>query len=57
MTDMHVGRVFRSAGGWAKYRCVAKDRDGCYIMRSVLAPGRCIVVTELELMTGWRAIR
>ena len=56
MTDMNVGRIFRSAGGWAKYRCVARDRDGCYIMRSVLAPSRCIVVTELELITGWREI-
>ena len=56
MTDMNVGRVFKSTSGWAKYRCVARDRDGSYIMRSVSAPGKCIVLTEMELLARWKVI-
>ena len=56
MTDMHVGKVFKSTTGWGKYRCVARDRDGAYIMRSVTAPGRCFVLTELELLAHFKEI-
>ena len=56
MSDMNVGRVFKSTSGWAKYRCVAKDRDGSYILRSIIAPGKCIVLTEMELLARWKVI-
>lgn len=56
MVDANVGRVFKSTAGWAKYRCVARDGDGCYILRSIIAPGKCIVLTEMELLARWRMI-
>lgn len=56
MVDANVGRVFKSTAGWAKYRCVARDGDGCYVLRSIIAPGKCIVLTEMELLARWRMI-
>ena len=56
MTDMNVGRVFQAVGSLARYRCIARDRDGCYIMRSMRSPSKCIVLTELALLAHWRVI-
>ena len=56
MTDMNVGRVFQAVNGLSRYRCVARDRDGSYILRSMRSPGKCIVLTEMELLARWRVI-
>ena len=55
MMDMNVGRVFES--GRSRYRCVARDRDGAYIMRSLRSPSKCIVLSEISLLAHWRMIR
>jgi len=56
MVDMYVGRVFKAKEGWSKYRCVARDRDGSYIMRSVTYPDRIVAIREIDLITKWRPI-
>lgn len=57
MADLYVGRVFNANEGWAKYRCVARDRDGSYIMRSLRSPDRIIALREIDLITKWRPVK
>lgn len=54
--DMYTGRVFQNVGGLSRYRCVMKDRDGLYIMRSIRSPQRLIAIREIDLITKWRVI-
>ena len=56
MTDMYVGRTFKAKEGWSKYRCVARDRDGAYILRSLRSPDRIIAIREIDLITKWKVI-
>ena len=54
--DMYTGRTFQKNGSLARYRCVARDRDGLFIMRSMRSPKKLILLREIELITDWRVI-
>ena len=54
--DFYTGRTFQKNDSLARYRCVTRDRDGLYILRSMRSPGKLILQREIDLITKWRVI-